>query len=194
MNRRFIAVVPEGLDENQDLKRLLSKLKRTVKEREMTVRWVHPSLWHVTLAFLGTGSGDLDVVARKIKSWQAKAQAQAQVDESKPLHLRLTGLGAFPHPEQARVLWLGVQASQGFLDIQEELSGELRQAGFQLETRAFQPHLTLARFRNLSSLSNLVGLGGRKHFGDYPIRELVLFESNLENNIIKYSIQKRWQI
>lgn len=108
--------------------------------------------------------------------------------------MRVSGLGAFPVVDQARVLWLGVSAGQEFLDLQASLAACVLRAGFILEDRPFRPHLTLARFRNPMSAVDLVGLGGRKHFGDYPVRELVLFESVLQGNIVKYSPVKRWSL
>src|SRR5690606_37121122 len=101
------------------------------------------------------------------------------------LRLRLQGLGAFPRPEEARVLWMGVQENQEFLSLQAELGESLAAAGFPQDAREYHPHLTLARFRNTISAADLVGLGGRKHFGDYPVKELILFESVLQGNILK---------
>ena len=177
MARQFVAVVPEGLAENGELTRLLSKMKRTLRDRETPVRWVAPDLWHVTLHFLGEQPDGDERLRNLLASWAPK---------SSDLRLRLQGVGAFPEPEAARVLWVGVQASQEFLNLQVELGQRLREACFAFEEREFRPHLTLARFRNPISATDLIGLGGRKHFGDYPIGELVLFESFPQGNIIKY--------
>jgi hypothetical protein len=49
----------------------------------------------------------------------------------------------------------------------------------------------LARLRNPQSVDDLVTLGGRKHFGDYQISELIVFESVLQGNILKYVPQLR---
>jgi 2'-5' RNA ligase len=166
---------------NHDLTTLLSKLKRTTREREVDLRWVAPSLWHITLAFLGEAAGSLDF----LEEWRPGA------GETK---LRLAGLGAFPSNDHARVLWLGVSASKEFLDLQASLAERLTAAGFVLEDRPYRPHLTLARFRNPMSAADLVELGGRKHFGDYPVAELVLFESVLQGNVVKYTPVRRWGI
>jgi 2'-5' RNA ligase len=178
MNRQFIAVVPEGPQENPELKRLLGKLKRTVSDREMTARWVPPDLWHVTLAFLG----DLGEKGPELRRW-FDATEWSFTD----LVLRLQGLGAFPEVEAARVLWIGIQENQALLNLQSRVAADLEKAGFAKSEREYNPHLTIARFRNPSHAGDLVGLGGRKHFGDYSIREVVLFESVLQNGIVKYS-------
>lgn len=185
LGRKFIAAVPEGLSENGELKQLMGKLKRTISEREQTVRWVAADLWHVTLAFLGEfapGSAEAESASLHLKEF---------LDGWNPsvgeVTLRLHALGAFPSVEEARVLWLGVQENQEFINLQKELQDRLKSAGFEVSEREFNPHLTLARFRNLSNVNDIVKLGGRKHFGDYKIGELILFDSVLQGNILKYS-------
>lgn len=185
MGRKFIAAVPEGLSENGELKQLMGKLKRTISEREQMVRWVAADLWHVTLAFLGEfapGSAEAESASSRLRDFLAGWNPS--VGE---VTLRLHGLGAFPSVEEARVLWIGVQENQEFIDLQRDLQERLKAAGFELGDRDFNPHLTLARFRNLSNVDDLVKLGGRKHFGDYKIGELILFDSVLQGNILKYS-------
>jgi 2'-5' RNA ligase len=179
LGKQFIAVVPNGLDKKAEMKQLLGKLKRTAEGRGQEARWTPSSLWHVTLQFLGEVK-DSGKVRKIMDEWTPP-----------PLELRLHGLGAFPSPDEGRVLWIGVQESQAFLDTQADLARRLADAGFRPDPREYKPHLTLARFRNLSNLSDLIQLGGRKHFGDYPIGEIVLFESVLQGNIIKYVPQYR---
>lgn len=178
MPRQFIAMVPKGLSEHPDLKQLLSKLKRTMSDRGQEVRWMAPDLWHVTIQFLGElNPARNEELQKLLQHWNPK------VDD---LSFRFQGLGAFPEPTQARVLWVGVKETQELLRIHQELADKLRSASFVVDEKEFKPHLTLARFRNTLSATELVKLGGRKHFGDYPVSELVLFQSVLQGNIIKY--------
>jgi RNA 2',3'-cyclic 3'-phosphodiesterase len=179
MGRQFIAAVPEGLSEDPELKQLMGKFKRTMDERDQEVRWVAANLWHVTAVFLGDLAASQQPDLKRIFENFKPSVAGDFV-------LSLKGIGAFPSPEEARVLWVGVQENQAFLDLQGELSAQLKQAGFALGEKEFRPHLTLGRFRNTINISDLVKLGGRKRFGDYPIRELILFESVLQGNILKY--------
>jgi len=182
LGRQFIAVVPNGLDKQPDLKRLLGKLKRTSEGRGQEARWTPPALWHVTVQFLGEVPQVRAAALRDLlEQWKPDGNVT----------LRMHGLGAFPSNEEGRVLWMGVQESQEFLDMQAALGERLRAGGFELGEREFKPHLTLARFRNTMNLTDLVQLGGRKHFGDFEISELVLFESVLQGNILKYMPQYR---
>lgn len=179
MGKFFIAVVPVGLTENLELQRLVSKLKRTLKDRGQNVRWVPPDLWHITLHFLGQMDGAMSARLRaRMEAWRPDVSA---------FQLRLQGMGAFPAAEEARVLWLGVATNQDLMDLQGGLRAELVAGGITPEEREFNPHLTLGRFRNLHHAGDLIALGGRKHFGDYAIRDVVLFESVLQGGIAKYS-------
>ena len=64
------------------------------------LRWTDPAGWHLTLAFLGWIDAELseDVLARLV----APAKNARQAD------LTAGGLGAFPSPRRARVLWYGI--------------------------------------------------------------------------------------
>ena len=179
-----MAVVPGGLEQNPVLRQLLGKLKRTLADRGTIVRWNPPSLWHVTLKFLGQPL-DAEAVSMAFASWQSVVG---------DLTFSLAGLGVFPTTEAARVLWIGVRASQGFLDLQASLDDHLKKLGIEHEPqpeRPYRPHLTLARFRNPVGASDLLQLGGRRHFGDYRPSEVVLFESVIEGSMVKYSPRVR---
>ena len=185
--KQFIAVVPGGLDQNQELKQLLRKLKRTLAERGTTVRWNPPHLWHVTLKFLGE-TIEPERVAKALEDW---TPAVGEIS------FTLNALGVFPVTEAARVLWIGVRASQAFLDLQKSLEDQLARHDVRVEAqpeRPFRPHLTLARFRNPIGAADLLELGGRRHFGDYRPTEVVLFESVIEGSMVKYAPRARRRI
>lgn len=178
MGKYFIGVQPSGLEENRELKTLIGKLKRTQSDRGQETRWTAPSLWHVTLFFLGEVSVEhLPEIISALTAWNPKPL---------PLELRVQGVGAFPEPGHARVLFLGIQEDREFLELRADLARHLEALGFKDEERGFVPHLTLARFRNAIGVGDLVKLGGRKRFGDYAIGKITLFESALEGPNLKY--------
>ncbi len=178
MNNIFVAVSPGGIQENPELKQLLGKMKRTLNDREVEARWVRPDLWHVTTAFLGPLAEERRLLLLEaLRRWKPNAS---------DVELRLHGLGGYPTSEQARVLWVGVGENQEFLRLQSDLADFLSRHGFEITNRNFHPHMTLARLRHTQSLTDVIQLGGRKHFGDYPVREFIVFHSLLEGNILKY--------
>lgn len=181
----FIAIVPENLKANPDLKTLLGKMKRTLNDRDREARFTPPDLWHITLTFLGRQNEEqANQTAAALKSWRPSIQ--------QPLELKISGVGAFPAPTEGRVLWLGVQNSVELKKLKVDLDNHLIQSGIEIhEDQSFVPHLTVARLRNMQSLMDLVQLGGRKSFGTYRIGELILFQSVVQANMTKYIVSDR---
>lgn len=100
-------------------------------------RWAPRENWHVTLKFLGR-------TYPRLLEWVPARLAEVAA-EIVPFRTLLTGLGAFPSPGRARVVWAGLDDGSGrmaglALAIGAALSKELPP-----ERRAFTPHLTLAR-------------------------------------------------
>lgn len=178
LRRIFLALVPEGLGENHELKHLLGKFKRTLAEQDRDVKWTLRENWHVTLLFLGDLVEEQARRAQEIlTSWRPPRRG---------LELELQGVGAFPQTAEARVLWLGVARQQELLDLQSLLESVYLREGFEVDEREYHPHLTLARFRNPLNATELVKLGGRKFFGRYWVKEVVLYESVLQGHYPKY--------
>ena len=88
---------------------------------------------HMTLAFLGEVPMDL---------FPAAVDAASRV-KAEPFELVLDEVGAF---SSAHVAWVGSGAGHPALTaLQSDLAGELRREGFELESRPFAAHVTLAR-------------------------------------------------
>ncbi len=105
--------------------------------------------WHITLRFLGpTGDIARDLVLRHLEEG---LQAVG------PFSLRFGGLGAFPRPARAGVLWLGLSAGEGELTtVADVVEDAAVAAGFTPEDRPFHPHLTLSRIRPTADVRALV--------------------------------------
>lgn len=138
-------------------------------------RWVDPSLLHVTLAFLGQQPEARLEQLRLVGTTAAEA-SQAGV-------LRLGQAGSFGPRREPRVLWIGLDGDvAALLDLQARLARELRGAGFQLEDRAFSPHITLARRREGARSASALewppvpNAAGEQHF---TMDHLTLVESRL---------------
>ncbi len=100
-------------------------------------RWVPRQNWHVTLKFLGQ-------TWPRLEGWVGERVGEASAS-CVPVQTRLRGLGRFPAGGRARVLWAGLDDAAGLLDrialaLDAALAAEFRPA-----TRAFSPHLTVAR-------------------------------------------------
>lgn len=103
-----------------------------------TVRWVQPTLMHVTLAFLGDLPADV-----ALKVCDIAEEVASRVES---FSWTLDGLGAFPSLDRAAILWAGVHEPAGLMTkLHADLENGLRPIGYQLENRPFRPHITLGR-------------------------------------------------
>lgn len=102
-------------------------------------RMVPPENWHITLRFLGATD---EVTGERLLH---------ELDEGRehgPFDIRLAGLGAFPRPKRATVLWMGIEDASGGLAALNALSeAAARAVGFEPEERPYHAHLTLSRIR-----------------------------------------------
>jgi 2'-5' RNA ligase len=150
--RAFIAIQLSG-----ELKRLIGDLQGELKRKAPALRglgWVRPDSMHLTLKFLG------DIEESQTES--LKEMLKAVGHRYRPFSLEARGLGAFPTPQRARVLWLGLagvaEDEQLLSTLQAEIEEGAEQLGFLREARSFTPHLTLARVRERSAVPALTTL------------------------------------
>ncbi|HLH60377.1 MAG TPA: RNA 2',3'-cyclic phosphodiesterase [Ktedonobacteraceae bacterium] len=135
MTRTFIA-----LELDESLRHLLDSVIDGLAHRLPGVRWVDPAGIHLTLAFLGELSDEQLAAAGRA--------AAVAAQQSRPFELCLKDLGAFGSPRHPRVIWMGIEESSGNLvRLHSILHRELLQRGFEVDTRPFSPHLTLARVK-----------------------------------------------
>ena len=135
MTRTFIA-----LELDESLQRFLGNVIHRLAQQLPSVRWVNPSGIHLTLAFLGELSDE--------QLSAAKQAADAAAQQITPFEFRLKELGMFGSQRQPRVIWMGIEESSGNLfRLHGVLNRELELRGFEVDTRPFSPHLTLARIK-----------------------------------------------
>ncbi|NIM01274.1 MAG: RNA 2',3'-cyclic phosphodiesterase [Acidobacteria bacterium] len=149
-------------------------------------RWSRADSIHLTLRFLGEVDADTDNGARR--QWKEAVWAH------KPFELRPGPPGWFPPRGRPRVLWASVDASRELDRLAESLEQAARRAGFEPETRAFRPHLTLARARR----NERAGVPGA---GEPPlaapavtVSEVVLYQSVLHPAGARYTALERYRL
>ncbi len=105
------------------------------------IRWVNPSSIHLTLAFLGELTDEQLAEAIQV--------AEVVSQRIQPFSYRLSHLGTFGSPRFPRVIWMGIEEPSGFLAfVHSMLNRQLQRRGFEVDTRPFSPHLTLARLKS----------------------------------------------
>jgi RNA 2',3'-cyclic 3'-phosphodiesterase len=140
-------------------------------------RWAPPENWHVTLKFLGS-------VYPRLSGW-VREQAAAAAAESEPFLSAMAGLGAFPSPRRARVLWAGLDDPEGRLTALAGSLDHLLEREFPPEQRPFSAHLTVARMREQVALEPSV-LQTLVPSEPFEIHELVLYRSHLGRPHARY--------
>jgi len=133
--RIFLAVFPPPATQVA-AERLIERLKQP----EDGVSWVKRDNLHYTLRFLGDLGAD---GARR-----AAEAARTATDAHPAFDACLGGLGAFPSPRKARVLWLGLsQGGDALSALAHAVEAALQKKGFERADRPFAPHLTIGRVR-----------------------------------------------
>ncbi len=150
--RSFIAIeLPDEL--RLGLNQLEAQLKLG---KQPWVKWVDPYSIHLTLKFLGNIATDR--IGEITRAMEEAAQ------EISPFHLEVKDLGVFPNLRRAQVAWVGIGGEVDKLgQLQQRIESNLVPLGFAPESRAFTPHLTLARVRDQASLDE------RQRFGQLII-------------------------
>ena len=88
-----------------------------------------------------------------------------------------------------RVVWCGVEASANLAKLAADIESRLEPLGIPRETRAFVPHLTLARFKSPEGVDGLVRSAAEWSacdFGTARETEFHLFESLLKPGGAEY--------
>lgn len=180
--RAFVAVdLPEDVLEQLD--QVLRLLRENIGDKR--VRWVPVENLHLTLKFLGDVSrSNVDVLREIIEN---------VVAAHKEFAFSVGGVGAFPSPLRARVIWAGVQAPPELMAVQRSIDVETARLGYRTENRPFKPHLTLGRVtrnagpkdvQHIASALKEIKVG---FLGVVPVKEIRLFQSNLQPNGAVYA-------
>ena len=117
----------------------LSEASAPLRAEAPTLAWVPRDKCHLTLKFLG------EVPAERLERIVSMSDDVARAQQS--FAMQLSGFGAFPNFPGARVVWTGVQHDARLELLQHDLEIASANEGFELEGRAFRPHVTVARVR-----------------------------------------------
>ena len=137
--RSFIAIeLPD------EIKQGMAEIQGRLKGQGVDAGWTRLEGIHLTLKFLGEVPGSK---APEIRAALAKA-----VVGCSGFRLEVAGVGTFPEPKNARVVWIGVSDENGKLgNLQIAVEEAMANLGFEKEARKFTPHLTLGRIRYIRS-------------------------------------------
>jgi 2'-5' RNA ligase len=156
------------------------------RERLPAARWVRPENWHVTVKFLGR-------TYPRLVDWVHEACAAA-ASAVRPFRVELRGLGVFPRPTRARVLWVGLDDDGGGLTaLAGALDRELERE-FPAEKRPFSAHLTVARLNPPSPVDPDELEKAVPDPAGFRVGELVLYRSHLSPKGARYEPLARFPL
>ena len=116
------------------------RVASSMGDARTSVRWVKPDHLHITLVFLGDVS---EADAPRVAGAVGRPVAAA------PFQMTFQGLGVFPSHGSPRAVWIGVtEGATALIDLQREIAQRAAAEGVALESRPFQPHLTLGRWKS----------------------------------------------
>ena len=109
------------------------------------IRWVRAENLHITLKFCGERPHEIvQQILKKLSNRKPTGE----------LTLALSGIGAFPKLERARVVYTGIEGQSGkLIALAKEVSRIAQSCGAELSQKAFTPHVTLGRRTEFCTLS-----------------------------------------
>jgi RNA 2',3'-cyclic 3'-phosphodiesterase len=173
--RAFIAVDVS----NVAIVKLQNDILSTAEWNPRDVKPVEPHNFHFTLIFLGEIS---DHNVDRIKEMLAEFQFE-------PFIITYTGIGAFPTPAHARVIWVGVdsEGTQKLTALANDVVAKMSELGFKAD-KPFSAHITLVRAKGRPvSASYISSKYQETTFGSDRIDKVHLKKSELRPSGPKYS-------
>ena len=133
--RAFIAIeIPQAVKEG------MAVVRDRLRSAGVDAGWSRPEGVHLTLKFLGEVSEEL---VPEIMRTLALALGDAG-----RFRLGVEGVGVFPNPAAARVVWFGLSGDvQALAALQAAVEQAMAGLGIERDDRPFTPHLTLGRIR-----------------------------------------------
>jgi 2'-5' RNA ligase len=170
---------------------LLADYQRRLAALDPAVRWVRPEQIHLTLQFLGeVPDGRVPQVTDALDGLGGHGA----------FTFELEGVGTFGSPRSPRVIWVGVRMpSPRLVSLQKACEERLAEAGFAPEGRAYKPHLTLGRVKDLRAgrqIFEAVAALGSDLSGPLvqTATEVVLFESVLRPQGSRYVVAHKVEL
>lgn len=148
-------------------------------------RWQRDDQLHLTLRFIG-----------EVDRHRAEdiAAALGAIHHQR-FALALANLGQFDRKGRADSLWIGVTPHDQLIALHQKIEQALVRVGFNPETRAFLPHITIARLgRGAGPTDHWLAGSGAISSPSFEIGEFSLYESALGHDGSVYTVAARYPL
>lgn len=155
------------------------------------IRWSPADNLHITAKFIG------EFPRERLQELRAVIDS---IERPAPFRVAIEGLGWFPNPHQPRILFAGVHAGAELPALFGRLDAALGELGVALESKPYQPHLTLARVppsvekAELGALRRAIAELPSASFGVYNAAKLLLYESTLTPDGSQYRVEAEFPL
>jgi 2'-5' RNA ligase len=133
------------------------------------LRWTDVENLHITTKFIGEWPEarveDMKTALRGVK-------------QPEPIRVSVGGVGWFPDLHRPHVFWAGVEAGESLAKLAHSTEQTTAKLGVPFETRAYAPHLTLARVKYAVPLGDLIESAGNPDFGAFQASSFFLYLSS----------------
>lgn len=168
--RTFIAF---DIEPNSKITDAIDDIKKWLKIYK--INWVDSTKFHITLTFLGdTKIPLIDEISFKLKQIALKTN---------PFIVDVENFGVFPNKKSPKVLWFGLKYTEQLTNLQMDISKTIEDFGFEIDTRPFKPHLTIARVKEMNSLTELESIFKKYSnfkFSTQKIEKIIFYKSTLQ--------------
>lgn len=162
-------------------------MKRVAEKEELSIKWVAPANYHVTLKFLGW--------TKREALTAIKDAVTPVLSGFRPFTFKTGGAGVFPKADKARVLWAGIEdRDERLAAIAKAVDQALEPLGYPKEKRAFHPHVTLGRFRTPANAETVINLPTEQEFSITRVDSVLLYESIMKSTGSEYLVRHEWPL
>ena len=149
------------------------------------VKWTKRENLHITLKFIGDVPDDTYS--------EIETRLTAADFNTGPMDLKFTGCGKFGKNSDMNIFWVGMEKNEKLEDMFNRIEAALEKAGFPKETRAFKPHITVARNKktfNFKSFFQLIDDNKERVISEFTITRFQVFKSLLTPEGPIYTVLK----
>lgn len=175
-HRLFVALRPP---------RPVRDLLRTAMHGISAARWQDDDQLHLTLRFIG------DVDRHRAEDIAAALGAL----HAPAIKARIAGVGMFERRGWPHTVWAGVEPAAALAGLHRKVDQLLARVGIAAETRAFVPHITLARLnRSAGPVAPFLALHSDLASAPFAFDHIILYESELGHGGSRYHPVARYPL
>lgn len=148
-------------------------------------RWQNHEQLHLTLRFIGEVDHHMaEDIAAALGALYAPA-----------VTARIAGVGLFERQGRPHMIWAGVEPHEPLAALHRKVDQLLARVGVAPETRAFTPHITLARLnRGSGPVASFLALNGGLASPTFEFGHVTLYESEMGHGGSRYHPVARYPL